>query len=324
MLRGPLYEPDYQPHLSGHETFPIRYGWLKKAFDAVRETETGEDNRPVVFGPDAIGRFGVGKNMVAAMRHWATVAGIIEDAPDRSGIITTPLGRLIFGEPGLDPYMEHPATTWLLHWNLCGRAYKTTWHWAFNYYPSISFEREALVQGLEKLAADRNWSRASVATIRRDVSCFIRTYAAQAPSGRGSYEDGLESPLIELGLIKATGRRDGFRFVRGVKPSLGPGVFGYAVTDFWERTYEKANTLSFEALAHGPGSPGRVFLLEENDMVDMLVALEDASRGAYQWSETAGLPQLIRSGPVAVEESLEFLKEDYPVGRQRELDHAVG
>ena len=324
MLRGPLYEPDYQPHLSGHETFPIRYGWLKKAFDAVRETETGEDNRPVFSGPDAIGRFGVGKNMVAAMRHWATVAGIIEDAPDRSGIITTPLGRLIFGEPGLDPYMEHPATTWLLHWNLCGRADKTTWHWAFNYYPSISFEREALVQGLEKLAADRNWSRASVATIRRDVSCFIRTYAAQAPSGRGSYEDGLESPLIELGLIKATGRRDGFRLVRGVKPSLGPGVFGYAVTDFWERSYEKANTLSFEALAHGPGSPGRVFLLEENDMVDMLVSLEDASGGRYRWSETAGLKQLIRSEPVAVEESLEFLKEDYPVGRQRELDHAVG
>ena len=324
MLRGPLYEPDYQPHLSGHETFPIRYGWLKKAFDAVRETETGEDNRPVFSGPDAIGRFGVGKNMVAAMRHWATVAGIIEDAPDRSGIITTPLGRLIFGEPGLDLYMEHPATTWLLHWKLCGRADKTTWHWAFNYYPSISFEREALVQGLEKLAADRNWSRASVATIRRDVSCFIRTYAAQGPSGRGSYEDGLESPLIELGLIKATGRRDGFRFVRGPKPSLGPGVFGYAVTDFWERTYEKANTLSFEALAHGPGSPGRVFLLEENDMADMLVSLEDASRGVYQWSETAGLKQLIRSGPVALDESLEFLKEDYPVGRQRELDHAVG
>jgi hypothetical protein len=101
-------------------------------------------------------------------------------------------------------------------------------------------------------------------------------------------------------------------------------VFGYAVTDFWERSYEKATTLSFEALAHGPGSPGRVFLLEENDMVDMLVALEDASRDVYQWSETAGLKQLIRSREVTVEKSLEFLKEDYPVGRQRELDHAVG
>ena len=39
MLRGPLYRDDYPPQLSGHETFPIRYGWLKKAFDAVRDTE---------------------------------------------------------------------------------------------------------------------------------------------------------------------------------------------------------------------------------------------------------------------------------------------
>ena len=39
MLRGPLYRDGYPPQLSGHETFPIRYGWLKKAYDAVRDTE---------------------------------------------------------------------------------------------------------------------------------------------------------------------------------------------------------------------------------------------------------------------------------------------
>ena len=39
MSRGPLYEDGYRPQLSGHETFPLRYGWLKKAFDAVRDTE---------------------------------------------------------------------------------------------------------------------------------------------------------------------------------------------------------------------------------------------------------------------------------------------
>ena len=37
MLRGPLYHGDYSPQLSGHETFPLRYGWLKKAFDAVQD-----------------------------------------------------------------------------------------------------------------------------------------------------------------------------------------------------------------------------------------------------------------------------------------------
>ena len=41
MLRGPLYGDDYRPQFSGHETFPLRYGWLKKAFDAVLGTEDG-------------------------------------------------------------------------------------------------------------------------------------------------------------------------------------------------------------------------------------------------------------------------------------------
>ena len=39
MLRGRLYEDDYKPKLSGHETFPLRYGWLKKAFDAALTAE---------------------------------------------------------------------------------------------------------------------------------------------------------------------------------------------------------------------------------------------------------------------------------------------
>ena len=127
--------------------FPIRYGWLKKAFDAVRDTEEQEDNRQVFTGPDAIARFGVGKNMVASMRHWATVTGMIADDPDHRHISTTHLGDLIFGEGGLDPYMEHPITAWLLHWHLCGRETKTTWFWAFHYYPSISFERRRWSKG---------------------------------------------------------------------------------------------------------------------------------------------------------------------------------
>ena len=81
MLRGPLYRDKYQPQLSGHETFPIRYGWLKKAFDAVKATEDEVDNRYVFTSPDAIARFGVGKNMVASMRHWATVTRIIDESP---------------------------------------------------------------------------------------------------------------------------------------------------------------------------------------------------------------------------------------------------
>ena len=311
MLRGPLSKEDYTPQLSGHETFPLRYGWLKKAFDAVRPREDGEENRDVFTSEDAIARFGVGKNMVASIRHWATSAGIIRDTNRGRRIQCTDLGKLVYDDAGLDPYMERPATSWLVHWHLAGSAEKTTWFWAFNNFPALSFERETLVQGLVNLSASQGWGRASPATIKRDVACFVRTYAALPVSRQTSYEDVLESPLTELALIKPMGRRDGFRFVRGPKPSLGAGVFSYAVTDFWSRSSSSANTMSFEALAYEAGSPGRVFLLDENSLVDLLGQMEQTTNGAYSWSETAGLKQLIRERAFEIEEALPFVTADY-------------
>lgn len=308
MRRGPLYRKDYHPQLSGHETFPLRYGWLKKAFDAVDAEENRDDGNSVFAKEDAIAHFGVGKNMVASIRHWATATGILTG--DDRHLVPTALGRLLFGSRDLDPYMEDPATAWLMHWHVAGHPEKTTWFWAFNHFPALTFERDMLVRGIAKLAHEQGWPRASVATIKRDVSCFVRTYVPQRVSRRASYEDSLESPLTELGLIRPTGGRDGFRFVRGPKSSLGAGVFGYAVIDFWNG-FSDANTLSFEALAHEPGSPGRVFVLDENALVGLLSALEDVTHGVYRWSETAGLKQLIRTRPLSSDDQLDLVRQDY-------------
>jgi hypothetical protein len=316
MARGPIYQDQYHPQLSGHETFPLRYGWLKKAFDAVRATEDDPNNK-TVFSDDAIARFGVGKNMVASMRHWANASGIIAETNGSNVIRTTQLGRRLFGHRGHDPYMEHPATLWLIHWQLCAHAEKTTWFWAFNHFSALTFEREHLVKGLERVAKELGWLRAAGTTIKNDVACFIRTYAAQS-SSKTEHEDNLESPLTELGLIKAVGKRDGFRFVRGPKSTLGDGVFVYALIDFWSRYSAKAATLSFEAIAHEPGSPGRVFLLDENDVVDRLSLLDDVTDGAVRWSETAGLKQVVRDVDLDLDRALEYAEKDYARAARRE------
>ncbi len=312
MIRGPLYDEGYRPKLSGHETFPLRYGWLKKAYDALSEDESPTAKRAVFSAEDAVARFGVGKNMVASMKHWASAAGIMREDTARKVLEPTELGQLLFDSTdGIDPYMEAPATSWLAHWNVSGHPKLTTWFWAFSHFPALAFERDALVRGVANLAEERTWPRASIATIRRDVACFVRTYVHQAASTRGGYEDSLESPLAELGLIKRVGKREGFRFVRGPKPSLGVGVLGYAITDFWKRFSMKSSTLSFEALAHEPGSPGRVFGLGEDDFVELLDALEVATNRHYQWSETAGLKQLTRARPLSISETLDLLRSDY-------------
>jgi len=91
MRRGLLYEDDFKPQFSGHETFPLRYGWLKKVFDAVFFYEQEgriADTKNLFLSDDSIARFGVGKNMVSSMRHWANAAGVIEEDADQN-IITS-------------------------------------------------------------------------------------------------------------------------------------------------------------------------------------------------------------------------------------------
>ena len=102
---------------SGHETFPFRYTWLKKAVDAVDADEYA------FHADDAMVKLGVGKNMVASMRHWGMATGMLSEAPARRGSRIRPqratdLGRRLFRDGGWDPFLEDPGTLWLLHWQL--------------------------------------------------------------------------------------------------------------------------------------------------------------------------------------------------------------
>lgn len=301
--------PGTRPNFTGHETFTLRHGWLKKAYDVAKDAEV--DGRSVFLKDDAIALFGVGKNMVSSMRHWTTAAGVIELSESKE--VVSGLGKFLFdGNVGKDPYMEHPSTLWAIHWNLSSSPrQKTTWFWAFNLFHEISFERGALERGLQKFADDCGWPRVSPSTIKRDVACFIRTYAPLPPAKKSTYEDYMESPLIELGLLSQENGRDRFRFLRGPKRSLGVGVFGYALAKFWDARPNDISSLTFDALMHEPGSPGRVFLLDENSLFNLCEQIEEASHGQYRWSETAGLRQLVRTRKTGAESIIDLLSRDY-------------
>jgi hypothetical protein len=77
-------------------------------------------------------------------------------------------------------------------------------------------------------------------------------------------------------------------------------------------------TLSFEMVAHEPGSPGRVFLLDEVDLINRLVGLEEFTGGVMRWSETAGLKQVVRERALETAEVLALLARDYGSAPARE------
>ena len=308
MQQKHLLQPDYKHQFSGHETFPLRYGWLKKAYDTVCY-EGNCASTKLFSNNESVSHFGIGKNMVSSLRHWATVSGILHNT-EKSQIETTQLGRLIFDESGFDPYMEYPTTLWLIHWMLAGRTEKTTWHWAFSYFNSTTFDRDQLTTAIEKFSDDRGWRRAANTTIRRDVECFVKTYVPASRSKKASLEERLESPLIELGLIKPTASSAHFQMIRGPKSTLSMGIFLFALIEFWG-SKSSASTLSYEAIAHEPGSPGRVFLLDDSSLSQILTNLDTFTQGAFKWSETAGLRQVVRSTELSSDLALEFLTLDY-------------
>lgn len=316
MARGPLYRSDYKPLFSGHETFPLRYGWLKKAHDAVVEDCDVVEGKSTFLNDSAIARFGVGKNMVESIRHWAICSGVIKEDPEIGRLRATTIGTFLFGQGGVDPFLEDPASLWYLHWLLCSegqdRPLKTTWFWIFNHFTSATFRREELVDSLVRFTEAREWKRVSRITLQRDVECFIRTYESTPSGMHRTVEDHLESPLSELGLVR--GFKGNFHLVRGPKPTLPNGVFAVALDSFWA-SQRAATTLSFEMVAHEPGSPGRVFLLDESDLAGRLLALEEDTKGVFRWSETAGLKQVLRDRPFRGTDLEGMLRKGYRANR---------
>jgi hypothetical protein len=185
-----------QHSFSGHETFPFRYPWLKKGFDAVHDGDRG-----VFLRDDAITTLGVGKNMVRAIRHWCLTAGVLEENRDEPGTVRpTSLGILLLADDGLDPYLEDPATLWLLHWQIAScQARATTWFWTFSYYNEPEFTRESLFSALFNWAQTLGGKKVASSSVKRDVEVFLRTYVRPRQARGNGTEDTIDCPLVELG-----------------------------------------------------------------------------------------------------------------------------
>lgn len=284
-MRNVLQDPATKVQFAGHETFPLRLLWPKKAFEAVR----GGAPLRTFQEQGAIARFGVGRNMAVSMRHWNIASGLIEE---REGLLwPTALAMEILDDEGLDPFVEHPATIWLTHWHIASTPEMTTTpFYAFNALPGVDFDSEGLASELLRLVQERGW-RATRVTVKRDVEVFLRSYVRRTGA---LTEDAAEPLLAELGLVREARIGGWFEFVRGPKPTLPDGVFALALDQFWQRTGGDSTTLTAEQVTYEPGSPGRVFKLDEDSVVTRLMALDAITDGSWTWTDTAGLRQVHR------------------------------
>lgn len=291
-----------KPTFTGHQTFALRTGWLKKGIDALHLVG------PDVFGrDDALVTLGVGKNMVQSIRHWliATRMATENHQPSGRSMQATSLGAALFGceaspggqkNSGWDPFLEDDATLWLLHWQLAGpgsMAY--SWIWTFSHFRSADFTKAMLLESLEISADVRLPKPPSRETMTRDLECLLHTYVVAAEST--SVLDTIDCPLNTLGLIRPSVNQH-YRFNTGPKPMLPPEIFLYAMIQFWQwRGSDR--TLTTHDLTYAEGSPGRIFKLDADSILYYLDDLDSISSGAFRFDDAALTPQVIQNTAAA-------------------------
>lgn len=289
---------------SGHETFPFRHGWLKKGVDAVAQD-------PAFFSRErALVDLGVGKNMVSSIRHWCLAIGLIQESVQHRGhFVVTEIGDLIFSNRGFDPYLEDPGTLWLIHWMLASN-FKgaTTWFWMFSNWNGIEFTRDRVAHEIQSWIEKQGYKPISENSLKRDIDCFVHTYVHSRNSKSSVIEDTLDCPLVDLRLIGELADGKTYQFQRGPQVSLPDQIFAFAVIDFWDRGSNQTQSIALEKLAYDPGSPGRLFKLDEDSLTARLENLAETTRNAFTYDETAGLRQVYKHEEL---DSSTFLRNYY-------------
>lgn len=304
-------EENIRPMFGGHEKFVFRHGWLKKGVDAVKK-------EPLAFTRDqALAELGVGKNMVRSIRHWCLATGLIHET-DGAGLARplepTDLAEKLLGNKGWDPYLEDVGSLWLLHWQLTtGLTRGFAWHLLFSIYLEAEFTRPSLQKFLLNQLEQRG-IKTTDGAIEREVEICLRTYLPAKMKLGVISEETLDCPLAELDLLRFLPDDGFYRFNIGPKMSLPLGIFGYALLMFFSQTVESRRTVGIDEVIYQPGSPGQVFKLDENTVIEYLESLESFTNGMLRLQETAGLTQIYLNEMIGNDfrgQALEMLRRHY-------------
>jgi hypothetical protein len=257
---------------------PLRFLWIPKA--------VAYDGK---LTDSAFVPLGVNKGTAKAIRDWLDTLGITE-----SGEIT-PFGSYLFDpDSGVDPYLEHPDTIWLLFWQLIKPdSVAKVWRLTFAQYPGGQFEPDQLVRWLEQIAAHHGLKRTA---IKREVDVLFRSFVPSEPSSRQQLED-VDCPFAELGLLRQWG--DDYHFTDVTSRTLSKNLFVYMLLDLWDSHYATARSLRFHDAFRGLTG----LRLAENDLFERLEQLPDWS--GLQFSQTAKEWLLLRRKDVRAGDVLE-------------------
>lgn len=292
---------------AAHDTFHIRDGWLHKGISIVSK-------RPEIFSdPHATDTFGIGRNMVDAVRYWLLAAGLGNEkrsktSDEKAQFLLSPLGKLLLKR---DRFIEEDVSLWALHFHIASNVEKaTTWYWFFNKFPSTRFDSQSCLNYLSRWIEQSDLKKKpNVSSLQKDISCVLRTYTKAHGRRRSDYspEDSFECPFAALQLVDYLENSDSYKMNVG-KRSVPAHAFAYAVISFVQRE-EGRTEIGFQDLLSAENSPGRVFLLSAEGLLNNIDSMIESFPKLFSFSKTAGLNTLRLRKPEL--SALEVLAEAY-------------
>ena len=268
---------------SGHESFPCKTLWLKKGYDFVK----GEKD---FNAPGAVVDLGVGKNMVAAIRHWYKSFGLNKDAE------TSWIADYVFNsDDGKDPFVEDLGTLWLLHFLLIYSQEASLYQIFFVDFQKERrlFDKEQVVSFVKRKMKDAGKdNQYNENTVKKDVGVLLLNYCL--PKDPKSNED-FSTLLMSLDLLRQTEKKDKtddlndkrnryFFNIEG-KRQVTPQIFLFALLMIKD---EQDNSIVYDTLQE----VGLIFCMTDLEVIDMLNRLSELYPDSLSYSDVAGIRQL--------------------------------
>ena len=230
--------------------------------------------------------------MVRSIRFWCQLFRLLEDAGRPGQMKSTRFGHeLLDTETGWDPYLEDPATLWLLHWQIFKPPFLgISWNIAFSFVTLSEFSLSELAEAIQLRAREYPGLRSiAKSSFEKDSSCMLRMYE----SGFHERAD-IRCPFTELRIIEPATeelRSDCFRFSTGAKRSLPDLIFMSAVFEYAALWFPGQRSLSLSQIVFDPNSPGMAFRLSETDCGCRIEQICRQLQNAL-FTDTSGIRQL--------------------------------
>jgi len=265
-----------------HDTFFIRKGWLTKGMRCVAA-------KPDVFvdrEENPMDVFGIGANMVKALRYWLQAVGLTSEPSSGKRIQSfTPLGERIYAK---DRYIEELGTLYLLQYCLASnKENASAWYFFFNEFSMSEFTKEDFVEALQKyIKMEESEGDHALRSLNDDFTCIINTYLPRYKSNpnRISPENNIDCPFGELGLVDILSKQR--KTYKKSIPDAGT-IDAWVAMAVIVANAESRKEISLNELLTAPGNIGRVFNLDSIAMLEVLYRIEKL--GLIKINRTAGL-----------------------------------